>query len=210
VYCLVPLQLSGCTCFRLPLGKHRIGVLRFLRLLSSLILEPPFFSMRLSLSSASGCRSGSRSCYVDPTRCLIYRLSYLIIIKSLMPSVVAALYHDLTSADTNPPAWALSGRIWISLIMIMLAPLGFLRRLDSLRHTSYVALFSVGMVARRPLIDYGLKNLHSVPDGCRRLLLLPSFERHSHSWGDTSHSFHAEFCVDFSRTNLCFHLCTER
>ena len=70
--------------------------------------------------------------------------SYLIIIKSLIPSVVTALYHDLTSADTNPPAWALSGRIWISLVMVMLAPLGFFRRLDSLRHTSYVALFAVG------------------------------------------------------------------
>ncbi len=71
-------------------------------------------------------------------------LSYLIIIKSLMPSVVAALYHDLTSPDVNPPAWMLSGQNWITIIMIPLIPLTFLRKLDSLRHTSYVALFSVG------------------------------------------------------------------
>lgn len=70
--------------------------------------------------------------------------SYLIIIKSLMPSVVASLYHDLTSPDTNPPDWALSGRLWITILMAVLIPLAFLRRLDSLRHTSYVALFSVG------------------------------------------------------------------
>lgn len=61
-----------------------------------------------------------------------------------MPNVVAALYHDLTSADTNPPDWALDGRIWISLMAFVLVPLSFLRKLDSLRHTSYIALFSVG------------------------------------------------------------------
>jgi amino acid permease len=73
--------------------------------------------------------------------------SYLIIIKSLMPSVVTALYHDLASSDTNPPEWALSSHVWITLITIILAPLAFLRRLDSLRHASYVALFSVGTPA---------------------------------------------------------------
>lgn len=61
-----------------------------------------------------------------------------------MPNVVAALYHDLTSPDTNPPDWALNGRIWIILLMLVLVPLAFLRKLDSLRHTSYIALFSVG------------------------------------------------------------------
>lgn len=68
--------------------------------------------------------------------------SYLIIIKTLMPSVVTALYHVLSPHD--PPAWALSGRIWISLFMVFLVPLCFLRSLNSLRHTSYVALFAVG------------------------------------------------------------------
>jgi amino acid permease len=70
--------------------------------------------------------------------------SYLIIIKSLMPNVVAALYHDLTSPDTNPPQWTLSGRNWICILMVILVPLAFLRNLHSLRHTSYIALFSVG------------------------------------------------------------------
>jgi len=70
--------------------------------------------------------------------------SYLIILKSLIPSVIASLYHDLTSPDTNPPEWALNGRIWIILLMVILVPLSFLRRLDSLRHTSYIALFSCG------------------------------------------------------------------
>ena len=70
--------------------------------------------------------------------------SYLIIIKGLMPNVVASLYHDLTSPTTNPPAWALSGRNWITIIMFILVPLASVRRLDSLRHASYVVLFSAG------------------------------------------------------------------
>ncbi len=69
--------------------------------------------------------------------------SYLIILKSLMPSVVKALYHVLLPYD--PPEWALSGRIWISIFMVLLVPLCFLKSLHSLRHTSYIALFGVGM-----------------------------------------------------------------
>ena len=71
-------------------------------------------------------------------------LSYLIIIKSLMPNVVAAIHHDIVSPDTRLPDWALSGHVWICLIMLVLAPLSFLKHLDSLRHTSFIALFAVG------------------------------------------------------------------
>lgn len=61
-----------------------------------------------------------------------------------MPNVVASIYHVLTSPTTNPPPWALNGANWITVFMVVLIPLAFLRRLDSLRHTSYIALFSVG------------------------------------------------------------------
>jgi amino acid permease len=61
-----------------------------------------------------------------------------------MPNVVESLYHDLTPSGIDPPEWALSGRLWVTAFMIILLPLALLRRLDSLRHTSYVALFSVG------------------------------------------------------------------
>lgn len=61
-----------------------------------------------------------------------------------MPNVVASLYHDLTSEATNPPAWALSETCWLFIFMAVLVPLCFLRHIDSLRHTSYIALFSVG------------------------------------------------------------------
>ncbi|KAF8159531.1 transmembrane amino acid transporter protein-domain-containing protein [Crassisporium funariophilum] len=77
------------------------------------------------------------------TKCFGVSISYLIIIKGLMPNVVASLYHDLTSPDTNPPEWALNGSNWITFFILILGPLCFLRQLNSLRHTSYIALFSV-------------------------------------------------------------------
>ncbi|CAE6382011.1 unnamed protein product [Rhizoctonia solani] len=70
-------------------------------------------------------------------------VSYLIIIKGLMPAVVRSFYHVFTAPDVNPPWWAVSGHVWIMVFLAFLAPLCFLHRLDSLRHTSYVALFSV-------------------------------------------------------------------
>ncbi|KAH7101483.1 transmembrane amino acid transporter protein-domain-containing protein [Auriculariales sp. MPI-PUGE-AT-0066] len=76
-------------------------------------------------------------------KCFGVSISYLIIIKGLMPSVVASIYHVLTPEGHNPPAWALDGRLWIGLFSSVLVPLCFLRNLNSLRHTSYVALFSV-------------------------------------------------------------------
>ncbi|THH32498.1 hypothetical protein EUX98_g1671 [Antrodiella citrinella] len=87
-------------------------------------------------------------------KCFGVSISYLIIVKSLMPNVVAALYHDLTSADTNPPAWALSGHIWLSILMVILIPLAFMRHLNSLRHTSYVALFSVAYLVVIVIVCY--------------------------------------------------------
>lgn len=68
--------------------------------------------------------------------------SYLIIIKSLAPSVLKSLFHVL-SPLTSIPDWSLDGRVWVTIFMVILTPLCFLRKLDSLRHTSYVAIVSV-------------------------------------------------------------------
>lgn len=76
-------------------------------------------------------------------KCFGVSISYLIIVKGLMPKVVRSFYHVLTPPSTNPPPWILSGAVWLTLFMVFLIPLAFLRRIDSLRHTSYVALFSV-------------------------------------------------------------------
>ncbi|KAF5387351.1 hypothetical protein D9757_005793 [Collybiopsis confluens] len=75
-------------------------------------------------------------------KCFGVSISYLIIIKGLTPNVVSSLYHDLSNKE--PPQWMLNGRNWLGIFMLVLIPLAFLRQLNSLRHTSYVALFSVG------------------------------------------------------------------
>ncbi|KAF8327211.1 transmembrane amino acid transporter protein-domain-containing protein [Cantharellus anzutake] len=75
-------------------------------------------------------------------KCFGVSISYLIIIKGLMPSVVRSL-HYVSHSKSELPWWIVSGHFWITVLMSILVPLCFLKRLDSLRHTSYVALFSV-------------------------------------------------------------------
>ncbi len=60
-----------------------------------------------------------------------------------MPSVVRSL-HFISHSSSPLAWWTVSGRFWVTVSMSILGPLCFLKRLDSLRHTSYVALFSVG------------------------------------------------------------------
>ncbi|VDB94265.1 unnamed protein product [Peniophora sp. CBMAI 1063] len=86
-------------------------------------------------------------------KCFGVSISYLIIIKSLVPSVVQSLYHDIGHGAV-PPEWTLNGRIWITLLMFILVPLCFMRHLHSLRHTSYVALFSVAYLVLIVIVVY--------------------------------------------------------
>lgn len=96
-------------------------------------------------------------------KCFGVSISYLIIIKSLMPSVVAAIHHDIGSPDKRLPDWALSGRVWICLVMLVLLPLSFSRRLDSLRHISFIALFAVAYLV--VVVVYGYFNpLEGAPE----------------------------------------------
>ncbi|GAA5974441.1 hypothetical protein JCM11641_003214 [Rhodosporidiobolus odoratus] len=71
-------------------------------------------------------------------KCFGVSISYLIVIGGLMPKVV----HSFAPALTN--SILLDRRLWILLSMTLLCPLAFLRRLDSLKHTSYIALCTIG------------------------------------------------------------------
>ncbi|KAG6897428.1 hypothetical protein C0992_001589 [Termitomyces sp. T32_za158] len=84
------------------------------------------------------------SCISNLANTIMGTGAYLIIVKGLMPNVVQSFYHALTPPTTLPPPWMLNGANWITIFMVVIGPLAFLRRLDSLRHTSYIALFSVG------------------------------------------------------------------
>lgn len=133
--------------------------------------------------------------------------SYLIIIKGLMPNVVAALYHVLLPSD--PPAWSLSGRVWISLFMIVLVPLCFLRDLHSLRHTSYIALFSVGKPNPHfNLIRYSDKLLSISCRRCR-LLLHCTTKRHRATRRSSSHSFYTVVCRHIPSPGVRLYMCSE-
>lgn len=69
-------------------------------------------------------------------KCAGVACSYLIIIGGLMPRVIL-------SFDRHPPDWLLDRGLWIVAAMVILTPLCYLRQLNSLRFTSYVALVAV-------------------------------------------------------------------
>jgi amino acid permease len=71
-------------------------------------------------------------------KCFGVSVSYLVITGSLMPQIVQGFFPN-TSQDS---IWLMKN-IWITIGMITVIPLCFLRRLDSLRYTSAFSLVSV-------------------------------------------------------------------
>ncbi|KAI9290880.1 hypothetical protein K502DRAFT_368886 [Neoconidiobolus thromboides FSU 785] len=69
-------------------------------------------------------------------KCFGVSISYLIIIGDLMPQIMESMgFLDSTIF--------LNRRFWITFFMLGIIPLGFLKKLDSLRYTSIIALGSV-------------------------------------------------------------------
>ncbi|KAK9457481.1 transmembrane amino acid transporter protein-domain-containing protein [Dipodascopsis uninucleata] len=75
-------------------------------------------------------------------KCFGVGVSYLIIIGDLMPQVI----HDFLPSVTEE-SFLESRHFWISLFMFVLVPLCFLRKLDSLKYTSIVALLAIGYLS---------------------------------------------------------------
>ncbi len=72
-------------------------------------------------------------------KCFGVGVSYLIIIGDLMPGVMRGFN---SRADEVP--FLVDRHFWITAFMLAIIPLAFLRRLDSLKYTSVVALVSIG------------------------------------------------------------------
>ncbi|CAD6591425.1 MAG: hypothetical protein ASARMPREDX12_005163 [Alectoria sarmentosa] len=72
-------------------------------------------------------------------KCFGVGVSYLIIIGDLMPGVVRGF-----NEDAGGVAFLIDRHFWITGFMLIVIPLSFLRRLDSLKYTSVVALISIG------------------------------------------------------------------
>jgi amino acid permease len=72
-------------------------------------------------------------------KCFGVGVSYLIIIGDLMPGVVVGL-----SDAWDPSSCLLNRGFWITIFMIPVMVLSFMKRLDSLKYTSLVALLAIG------------------------------------------------------------------
>lgn len=72
-------------------------------------------------------------------KCFGVGISYMIIIGDLMPGVMLGFN---SRADHIP--YLVDRHFWITAFMLLIIPLSFLRRLDSLKYTSLVALVSIG------------------------------------------------------------------
>lgn len=72
-------------------------------------------------------------------KCFGVGVSYLIIIGDLMPQVALGFN---SRADEVP--FLVDRHFWITAFMLVIIPLAFLRRLDSLKYTSLIALVSIG------------------------------------------------------------------
>lgn len=72
-------------------------------------------------------------------KCFGVGVSYLIIIGDLMPGVALGFNSDAGAAP-----FLLDRHFWITAFMLVIIPLAFLRRLDSLKYTSVIALVSIG------------------------------------------------------------------
>jgi amino acid permease len=72
-------------------------------------------------------------------KCFGVGVSYMIIIGDLMPGVVLGFNSH---ADDLP--YLVDRAFWITAFMLLVIPLSFLRRLDSLKYTSLIALVSIG------------------------------------------------------------------
>ncbi|KAH9895330.1 transmembrane amino acid transporter protein-domain-containing protein [Xylariomycetidae sp. FL2044] len=72
-------------------------------------------------------------------KCFGVGVSYMIIIGDLMPGVVEGF--DARAAEVP---FLMERNFWITVFMLAIIPLSFLRRLDSLKYTSIVALIAIG------------------------------------------------------------------
>jgi amino acid permease len=72
-------------------------------------------------------------------KCFGVGVSYMIIIGDLMPGVMIGL-----SSRFEDIPYLVDRHFWVTAFMLVIIPLSFLKRLDSLKYTSVIALISIG------------------------------------------------------------------
>ena len=91
-------------------------------------------------------------------KCFGVGVSYLIIIGDLMPGVVRGFVDDSELAP-----FLVDRKFWITAFMLIVIPLSFLRRLDSLKYTSVIALISIGYLVILVVYHFAAKD--TLPTG---------------------------------------------
>lgn len=94
-------------------------------------------------------------------KCFGVGVSYMIIIGDLMPGVVLGFI----GTPANAP-YLLDRNFWITAFMLLVIPLSFLRRLDSLKYTSLIALVSIGYLIILVVYHFSV-DPHADPDKIR-------------------------------------------
>ncbi|KAK5945414.1 hypothetical protein PMZ80_002619 [Knufia obscura] len=83
-------------------------------------------------------------------KCFGVGVSYLIILGDLMPGVVLGF-----ADESQVVPFLTDRRFWITAFMLVVIPLSFLRRLDSLKYTSVIALISIGYLVILVVYHFG-------------------------------------------------------
>jgi amino acid permease len=91
-------------------------------------------------------------------KCFGVGISYLIIIGDLMPGVVLGF-----TSEEGLARFLLDRHFWVTAFMLVCIPLSYLRRLDSLKYTSVIALISISYLV--VLVVYHFCANDTLPDG---------------------------------------------
>ncbi|KAG5999461.1 hypothetical protein E4U54_001836 [Claviceps lovelessii] len=94
-------------------------------------------------------------------KCFGVAVSYMIIIGDLMPGVMLGFNNQ---AERIP--YLVDRHFWITAFMLLVIPLSFLRRLDSLKYTSLVALVSIGYLIVLVVYHFAV-DPHAAPGNIR-------------------------------------------
>ncbi|KAG5926772.1 hypothetical protein E4U42_002966 [Claviceps africana] len=94
-------------------------------------------------------------------KCFGVAVSYMIIIGDLMPGVMLGFNSQ---AERIP--YLVDRHFWITAFMLLVIPLSFLRRLDSLKYTSLVALVSIGYLIVLVVYHFAV-DPHAAPGNIR-------------------------------------------
>lgn len=98
-------------------------------------------------------------------KCFGVGVSYLIIIGDLMPGVVLGF-----ADESQLVPFLIDRRFWITAFMLVVIPLSFLRRLDSLKYTSVIALLSIGYLVILVVYHFAAKDTIYDHDSSLRII----------------------------------------